>query len=264
MSNPSREQKSVVDEAMLKAFAKGQLDEATENKVVALLEKKPELQAKVAAISIGPVLEKMLAHSQIIESKSLSSQLDRTFDSTSGSKSKKPIDVPAELEAISEFKIVKELGRGGMGVVYLAENKWMGNRKEVLKILNDRLLGSEDAKQLFQKEIEITASLDHPAIVRSYSVRPINDLIVFSMEYVAGKNLHQFIAENGCLPVNIACQIAIDVCDGLNHAMKKGAIHRDIKPANIMLFRDESRKIRAKILDFGSVSYTHLTLPTKA
>ena len=71
------------------------------------------------------------------------------------------------------------------------------------------------------------------------------------MEYVAGKNLHQFIHENGHLPVNVACQITIDVCDGLQHAMKKGAIHRDIKPANIMLFRDDTKKIRAKILDFG-------------
>ena len=223
----------VVDESMLKAFAKGQLDEATEDKVVAFLERKPELQAKVAAISIGPVVEKMRAHSQIIAAKSLSSQLDQRPDAKA-SESASPIDVPAELEALSEFKIIKELGRGGMGIVYLAENKWMGNRKEVLKVLNERLLGSDEAKQRFQKEIEITASLDHPSIVKSHSVRPINDLIVFSMEYVAGKNLHQFIHENGELPVHVACRIAIDVCDGLQHAMLKGAVHRDIKPANIL------------------------------
>ena len=251
MVERSQTNKSVVDEAMLKAFAKGQLDEATENKVVALLEKKPELQAKVAAISISPVLEKMQAHSQIIAAKSLSSQFDQTAAFPDSHVAGDSIDVPAELESLSEFRILKELGRGGMGVVYLAENKWMGNRKEVLKVLNERLLGSKEAKQRFQKEIEITASLDHPSIVRSYSVRPIKDLIVFSMEYVAGRNLFQFIHENGQLPVNVACQIAIDVCEGLQHAMLKGAVHRDIKPANIMLFRDDSKKIRAKILDFG-------------
>ena len=251
MVERSQTNKSVVDEAMLKAFAKGQLDEATENKVVSLLEKKPELQAKVAAISIGPVIEKMQAHSQIIAAKSLSSQLDQGPPTVDLSGAAESIDVPRELESLSEFRILKELGRGGMGVVYLAENKWMGDRKEVLKVLNERLLGSKEAKDRFQKEIEITASLDHPSIVRSYSVRPVKDLIVFSMEYVAGRNLHQFIHENGQLPIPVACQIAIDVCDGLQHAMQKGAVHRDIKPANIMLFRDDSKKIRAKILDFG-------------
>ena len=251
MVERSQTNKSVVDEAMLKAFAKGQLDAATEDKVVALLEKKPELQAKVAAISISPVLEKMQAYSQIIAAKSLSSQFDQTAAFPDSNAAGDSIDVPAELESLSEFRIVKELGRGGMGVVYLAENKWMGDRKEVLKVLNERLLGSKEAKQRFQKEIEITASLDHPSIVRSYSVRPIKDLIVFSMEYVAGRNLFQFIHENGQLPVNVACQIAIDVCEGLQHAHLKGAVHRDIKPANIMLFRDDAKKIRAKILDFG-------------
>ena len=151
MVERSQTNKSVVDEAMLKAFAKGQLDEATEDKVVALLEKKPELQAKVAAISISPVLEKMQAHSQIIAAKSLSSQFDQTAAFPDSNAAGDSIDVPAELESLSEFRILKELGRGGMGVVYLAENKWMGDRKEVLKVLNERLLGSKEAKLAISK-----------------------------------------------------------------------------------------------------------------
>ena len=246
-------QKPVVDEAMLRQFAHGQLDEDTEDKIVALLEKKPELQAKVAAISIDPVIQKMRAHSQVVAARSLSSQFTESQDSTKGTESEAtaPLDIPAELESLSEFRVIKELGRGGMGVVYLAQNKWMGNRKEVLKVLNERLIGNEDAKLRFQKEIEITAKLDHPTIVKSHSVRPLESVIVFSMEYVQGKNAFDFISENGKLPVNVACGIAMDVCAGLQHAMKKGAVHRDIKPTNIMLFRGEDKKIHAKILDFG-------------
>ena len=246
-------QKPVVDEAMLRQFAHGQLDEDTEDKIVALLEKKPELQAKVAAISIDPVIQKMRAHSQIVAARSLSSQFTESHDATKETEPEAtaPLDIPAELESLSEFRVIKELGRGGMGVVYLAQNKWMGNRKEVLKVLNERLIGNEDAKLRFQKEIEITAKLDHPTIVKSHSVRPLESVIVFSMEYVQGKNAFDFISENGKLPVNVACGIAMDVCAGLQHAMKKGAVHRDIKPTNIMLFRGEDKKIHAKILDFG-------------
>ena len=110
MEDPN--QKLVVDEAMIRQFAQGQLDEATEDKIVVLLEKKPEFQAKVAAISIDPVIQKMRVHSQIVAARSPSSQFTESHDSTKETESEAvaPLDIPAELGSIFEFRVVKELG----------------------------------------------------------------------------------------------------------------------------------------------------------
>ena len=254
MASKNEKPKSVIDKQMLRAFAKGQLDEKTEDQIVALLEERPDLQSKVAAISTDEVLGKMKAHSQIIAARSLSSQIEGSDEvSISDDSSTAPkvdsVDLPSELAALTDYRIIRELGRGGMGVVYLAQHTLTG-RKEVLKVLNERLMTNKDARLRFEQEIKCIASLDHEAIVRCYTVRTLPKTIVLAMEYVPGKDLHEFCSTNGSLPIHVACSIAIDACKGLQHAMNAGLVHRDIKPSNLILYK-KAGAIKAKILDFG-------------
>ncbi|MCS7468810.1 serine/threonine protein kinase [Stieleria sp. ICT_E10.1] len=241
-----------VTQERLRAFAKGQLDEAAECEVMALLETYPELAAQVAAISVDSVIAKMRSHRQVVSDQSLSSQLScQTPDETEllAPPKEDAAEIPGELSALSDFKILREIGRGGMGVVYLAENVLTG-RKEVLKVLNERLNSNSEARKRFDQEIRCIASMNHESIVRCYTVKQLGDAVVLCMEYVPGKNLHQLIANNGPLPVSFSCGVAIKICLGLQHAMNNGLIHRDIKPSNIMIHKADG-KIKAKILDFG-------------
>ena len=231
---------------LLRSFAKGELDLALESKIIALLAKKPKLKSQVEAISTEAVLSK-LRSAGTVENAGSSSLLESGSEAASPSSDSATQDILSELK---EYRIVREIGRGGMGVIYLAENQWMGNRKEVLKVLNESMYGNEDAKARFQREVECTAALDHPNIVRSYSVRPLNDSIVFAMEYVEGRTLHQVINDKGRLSVKSTIEIAKQICAGLQHAHSKDLIHRDIKPANIMLAK-EGGQLCVKILDFG-------------
>ncbi len=245
-----------ISQDLLRAFAKGQLDESTEDKIVAMLEDRPDLAAEIEAISVDTVLEKMKAHSQVLAEKSLSSQIAplATDSSPAIELPSQEIDLPAELAELREYTVLKEIGRGGMGVVYLAQHKMTG-RKEVLKVLNERLMNHSIARQRFEQEIKCIALMNHETIVRCYTVKQLAGAIVLCMEYVPGTNLHQFVATNGPLPLHIACGIAAEVCRGLQHAMGNGLVHRDIKPSNIMLYKYDG-KIKAKILDFGLARLT--------
>ena len=171
MTKPSDNKSTqVVDEAMLRAFAKGQLGEVEEVQVLALLEKNPKLQANVAAISIAPIVQKMQAHSQVIREKSLSSQVAAGGQPAEPSDQSGTIDIPDELSELNEYTIVRELGRGGMGIAYLARHN-VTERLEVLKVLSEKFVADADAKDRFLQEVKVTSALDHPAIVQSYTVR---------------------------------------------------------------------------------------------
>jgi serine/threonine protein kinase len=234
----------------LRDFAQGRLDSAQEQRLVALLRDRPELQAQVAAISSDAILAKMKAHGLDV-AKSLSSQVSHGEPSNRppDEPAKSPLAIPHELAELTEFELIKEIGRGGMGVVYLARHRLTG-RKEVLKVLNERLMENATARSRFEQEIQCIATMNHETIVRCYTVKQLSSAIVLCMEYVSGVNLHQFITVNGALPIHVATGIATEVCRGLQHAMDQGLVHRDIKPSNIMLYKTEGR-IKAKILDFG-------------
>ncbi|XZE53151.1 protein kinase domain-containing protein [Planctomycetaceae bacterium SH139] len=240
----------VISKDTLRAFAKGQLDEAAEQQVLALLETRPDLAAQVAAISSDSMLERMKSHGEATAPKSLSSQLASADQAQTDAKSAKaPPKFPPELAELTGYRILKEIGRGGMGVVYLAEHLLTG-RKEVLKVLNERLMTNAEARKRFDQEIKCVAAMNHETIVRCYTVQQLPSALVLCMEYIPGTNLHSFINTNGPLPIHVACGIASEVCRGLQHAMDNGLVHRDIKPSNIMLYKAEG-KIKAKILDFG-------------
>ena len=159
------------------------------------------------------------------------------------------ISAPPELTNHPDYEILKELGRGGMGVVYLARNRMM-DRLEVLKVVNKALLDRPEALERFQQEIRSAARLAHTNIVAAYSVLRPGDLLVFAMEYVRGQDLSQVVKARGQLPVAHAAFYAHQVALGLQHAHEKGMVHRDIKPNNLML-AVEGKKHIVKILDFG-------------
>jgi serine/threonine protein kinase len=159
------------------------------------------------------------------------------------------VAAPPELANYAEFELIKELGQGGMGTVYLAKNRMM-DRLEVLKVISQSLLDHPGAIERFQQEIRSAAKLAHPNIVAAYSVRRPGDLLVFAMEYVRGQDLSEVVKLRGRLPVANAAFYIHQVANGLQHAFEKGMVHRDIKPNNLML-AIEGKKHVVKILDFG-------------
>lgn len=159
------------------------------------------------------------------------------------------LNLHPELARLEQYRILRQIGAGGMSVVYLAENLTMG-REEVLKVLNDAQLREPGARQRFEREIKVAAKLNHPNIVTAYNAIPLDSLWVLAMEYVRGNDLEQHVRVKGPLPIAAACAITRQVAAGLQYALDRKVIHRDIKPANLILKRLGTKDI-VKILDFG-------------
>jgi serine/threonine protein kinase/WD40 repeat protein len=162
--------------------------------------------------------------------------------------------MPPELAENPDYEIKKELGRGGMGVVFLAHNKLMG-RDEVLKVMSRQIIEKSGVFDRFQREIRAVAKLQHPNIVTAYSAARLGESFVFSMEYVDGFDLSKLVKANGPLPVAMACVFVQQTARGIQHAHERGLVHRDIKPANLMLAKSAGKPI-IKILDFGLAKLT--------
>jgi hypothetical protein len=156
-----------------------------------------------------------------------------------------PADVPPELANHPKFRIVRELGRGGMGKVYEAVQTFM-DRRVAIKVMNPALLDNPDALARFHTEVKAAAKLDHPNIVRAHDAEPAGSLHLLVMELVEGHTLAQVVERRGPLPVSSACLCVQQAARGLQHAFEQGMVHRDVKPHNLML---TPRGV--KVLDFG-------------
>jgi len=156
-----------------------------------------------------------------------------------------------------KYRILEELGRGGMGVVYKAEDTKL-KRTVALKFLPPGLTHIPDVKERFMREAQTAAGLDHPNICTVYEFDEAEDKSFISMAYIEGQNLKKKI-ESGPLEFEESLRIATQAAEGLQEAHKKGIIHRDIKSANIMI---DERNL-AKIMDFGLARKTGGTLITK-
>lgn len=157
--------------------------------------------------------------------------------------------LPPGLAGQPDYEILRELGRGGMGVVYLAQNRLMG-RLEVLKVVSGHLVSRPAVLERFLREIRSAARLQHPNIVTAYSATRIGESYVLAMEYVDGLDLSCMVKAKGPLPIVHACNFAYQAALGLQHAHERGMVHRDIKPANLILSR-LGKKAVVKVLDFG-------------
>ena len=150
-----------------------------------------------------------------------------------------------EGRSIGPYRIEREIGRGGMGVVYLAEDTRL-HRQVALKALHPTLVANPKLKERLQLEARAAASLSHPSIATVYALEELEGDLHLVTEYVPGKNLRVYLKE-GPLPLATLLEVAVGIAGGLAAAHAKGIVHRDLKPENIV--RNEQGKI--KILDFG-------------
>jgi TolB-like protein/Tfp pilus assembly protein PilF/predicted Ser/Thr protein kinase len=144
-----------------------------------------------------------------------------------------------------KYKIIGEVGRGGMGIVLKAEDIKL-KRIVALKFLPPELTSDPQARERFVQEAQAAAALDHPNICTIFEINEAKGQTFIAMAYIEGRSLREEIVQ-GPLEIEQAVNIATQVAEGLRAAHEKGIIHRDIKPANIML----TGTGLAKIMDFG-------------
>jgi hypothetical protein len=161
----------------------------------------------------------------------------------------------AALRDHPRYRLIRKLGQGGMGAVYLAEHRLM-RRLVALKVLRAGCLGSPRHVARFRQEVEAAARLSHPHIVTAHDADEAGGTHFLVMEYVEGQSLDRRAA-GGPLPVHEACACARQAALGLDFAHRQGMVHRDVKPANLMRAADGT----VKVLDFGLARLLRETTP---
>jgi serine/threonine protein kinase len=148
-------------------------------------------------------------------------------------------------KTLGHYRVGEQLGRGGMGEVYLADDLNL-NRKVALKFLPDAFTGDPERMARFEREAKLLASLNHPNIAAIYGLEQAEGKRFIVMELVEGETLAQKLSK-GPPPIEEALGICRQIAEGLETAHEKGVIHRDLKPANVMITEGD----KVKILDFG-------------
>ncbi len=158
----------------------------------------------------------------------------------------KTVDVLPRLKAAlaDQYEVVRELGRGGMAVVYLA-NDVRHDREVAIKVLNPELAATLGGER-FEREIRLAAKLQHPHILGLFDSGVAGDLLYYVMPFVKGESLRDRLDREGMLPIDDAIAITLEVNDALGYAHAQGVIHRDIKPENVLLSGGH-----ALVADFG-------------
>ncbi|CAN5144273.1 hypothetical protein BH11PLA2_BH11PLA2_41140 [soil metagenome] len=147
---------------------------------------------------------------------------------------------------LGDFTVLRKLGSGGMGQVYLARQLSL-KREVALKLLNDNLATNETALKRFQAEAEAVARINHPNIVQVFSIGEHDGLRFMALEFVNGRNLRDYLSRKGPPDLPVALAIMRQVAAALQRAGEHGIVHRDIKPENILV----TKKAEVKVTDFG-------------
>ena len=159
-------------------------------------------------------------------------------------------EIATSPQPVPTYTTIRQLGRGGMGVVFQARNNQSG-RMVALKLIVPESAATRSAIDRFLREMSVISQLKHPNIVEWLEQGMTRGQFWFTMEYVAGTNLEALAnAEPGRYPINQACRMASQVLKGLEHAHALGFVHRDIKPENILIGQSPAGLV-AKISDFG-------------
>ncbi len=244
----------------LSDYLLGQLPDDAQQAVEDHLAECPECEARAAEATPSDALVDLL-HRAAVNSPSatvfsafgntLSSRLDSTPGDhpntvfSDGFLAGANVGPPAALTGHSRYRVLRLLGYGGMGSVWLAEHLVMG-RPVALKIIRPELLAKNGTLERFRREVQAAAKLNHPHIAHAYDAEQIGDSHFLVMEYVPGHTLSERV-KAGPLPITAACQAIRDAALGLAHAHAAGLVHRDVKPGNLIQTEDGM----VKVLDFG-------------
>jgi formylglycine-generating enzyme required for sulfatase activity/serine/threonine protein kinase len=245
------------NDEVLQSYGLGKLDDVSSESVSRHLEGCDSCQRRVAELSSDEFLGR-LRKAQVTPDKAApgwSPSVSSTEGASRPVAQPPPVDtLPPELVDHPDWEIIRELGRCGMGVVYLAQNKLMG-RPEVLKVVGRHLIERPGVVDRFLREIRLAAKLHHANIVTAHSAIRLGDSLVLAMEFVEGLDLAKMVETKGPLPIAHACYFIHQAALGLQHAHERGMVHRDIKPANLIV-ASEGKKSVVKVLDFGLAKVT--------
>ncbi|OBH18524.1 serine/threonine protein kinase [Mycolicibacter terrae] len=152
----------------------------------------------------------------------------------------------------AEYTILKLLGAGGMGKVYLAQHPRLP-RHDALKVLRRSLSADDEYEERFRREAEAAAVLDHPNIVRVHDRGEYRGRLWIAMEYIDGETLGELICRRfpAGMPAAAVIPIVASIADALDYAHRKGVVHRDVKPSNILVTEQEDGELSAVLADFG-------------
>jgi serine/threonine-protein kinase len=153
---------------------------------------------------------------------------------------------------LAGFRIERLIGRGGMGVVYLAEHLRL-KRRVALKVVADELASDPEFRDRFVREAEHAASIEHPNIIPIYDAGEADEVFYLAMRYVRGTDLRTVLDTRGALPFEETLEILEPVADALDAAHREDLVHRDVKPGNILVAENPDADARSTIYltDFG-------------
>lgn len=151
-------------------------------------------------------------------------------------------------KTLGKYEIIRTLGQGAMGEVYLAQQPAIGREVAIKTILQSAAKG-EDAEDRFRREATAAGKLNHPNLVTIFDFDKDGDVLYLVMEFVKGHDLAELI-EKKALSQSQYLEVLAQVCDGLSYAHRNGIIHRDIKPSNVRIIQD-GKRLLAKVMDFG-------------
>ncbi|MEO7087056.1 MAG: serine/threonine-protein kinase [Gemmatimonadaceae bacterium] len=149
------------------------------------------------------------------------------------------------------YHVLKKLGEGGMGQVYLAEHLRM-RRKSAVKVMHPSMTSDADAIGRFNREASNACQIDHPNVAAIYDFGESSEGVVYlAMEFIEGRSLASLIKAHGALPAKRAAEITRQIADGLDAAHRLGIVHRDLKPDNILVGEHHDGRDKVKVVDFG-------------
>ena len=169
---------------------------------------------------------------------------------------KKHDTLPPGFLIAGRYQIVRSLGHGGMGCVYLAQDTVLGDEQIAIKVLHPDYIDDSDLMQRFLREVQLMRRVSHRNVVRTYDVGSDQNLIFFTMEYVPGRSLENIVKHEG-FKREKAANLIVQICAALEAIHEVGILHRDLKPGNILVLEDGT----VRITDFGVArpEVSHLT-----